>query len=196
MAEASRALRIFDFDGTLVHSAAAKRNAFFDVFPPCAAGAVEAVLTENPDGSRNVVIPEMIRRSGLTDVNPESLIADFGRRTDALVRGAPLVDGAVDALAWAAGNGNAYVFSVTPHDVLCAELERRDLMRHLSGAWGYPNSKTATLAMLISQQGILPSNAVVIGDGESDAEAARLNGAAFLRADAGWPQRLMSGAWS
>jgi hypothetical protein len=31
----------------------------------------------------------------------------------------------------------------------------------------------------------------VIGDGISDAEAAMLNGARFLRAEPGWPARVM-----
>ena len=51
---------IFDFDGTLVASAPAKRQAFFDIFPAAAAQAVEAVLVDDPDGSRHVVIPRMI----------------------------------------------------------------------------------------------------------------------------------------
>ena len=51
---------IFDFDGTLVASAPAKRQAFFDIFPAEAAPIVAAVLADDPDGSRHVVIPRMI----------------------------------------------------------------------------------------------------------------------------------------
>ncbi len=53
-------LFVFDFDGTLVDSAAAKRQAFYDLFPSDCAAAVTAVLQRDPDGSRHALIPEMI----------------------------------------------------------------------------------------------------------------------------------------
>ena len=51
---------VFDFDGTLVQSAAVKRQAFFEVFPVGCATAVAKVLERDPDGSRHEVIPAMI----------------------------------------------------------------------------------------------------------------------------------------
>jgi hypothetical protein len=31
----------------------------------------------------------------------------------------------------------------------------------------------------------------VVGDGETDEQAARVNGCAFLKAESGWPEKLM-----
>lgn len=196
MAVPSAKLHIFDFDGTLVHSAEAKRQAFHDVFPAAASQAVASVLTANPDGSRYELIPEMIARCGLPDLDAESLIGAYAKRTAELVRSAALVEGAEEALAWAASRGKAFVFSVTPHDQLCDEINWRGLGRYLSGVWGYPHRKPEVLARLLRESGSDPTKVLVIGDGISDAEAARLNGTRYLPAVPGWPKHLMVGALS
>src|SRR5688572_8715659 len=52
----------FDFDGTLVDSAAVKRNCFYSLFPNAAEyrSIVSTVLLDCPDGSRYDVVPRMI----------------------------------------------------------------------------------------------------------------------------------------
>ncbi len=187
----SAELFVFDFDGTLVDTAAAKRQAFFDVFPQDCGETVERVLTEDPDGSRFAVIPRMIIESGRSDLNPDAIITAFGKQVLHRVALANEIPGASDALKWAASKGAAYVFSVTPHEDLRAALTQRGWVDILSGIYGFPNHKPEVLKRLMNENHTAPQNTTVIGDGISDAEAARMNGCHYLPAMPGWPQKLM-----
>jgi phosphoglycolate phosphatase-like HAD superfamily hydrolase len=178
----------FDFDGTLVETATIKREAFFEVFADCHAGVVEAALTRWPDASRHDVIPRMVEAAGDATLDAGGLIASYGATVVDRVRRARAIDGAEDALEWAARHGVACVFSMTPHAELDTALRARGWERWLSDIRGHPAHKPDTLADWITRFG--PGAVTVIGDGESDAEAASMNDARFLLADTGWPLRL------
>lgn len=189
-------LVVFDFDGTLVQSAEAKRRAFFEIFPERCAPAVEAVLTRDPDGSRHVVIPAMVdeasaRGFDVTNIKTEELVAAFARQVAFSVASAPEVPGAVEALELASIRAAAYIFSMTPHDELVVQVERRGWGSIVRQAWGFPNRKPEVLAMLLARHACPPDRALVVGDGVSDEAAARANGCEFLKAAAGWPERLI-----
>ncbi len=180
---------VFDFDGTLVQSAAAKRRAFFEIFPPASADAVEAVLNRNPDGSRHDVIPAMIEESGLAEFNAPSLIGDYGRHAAAAVEDAPEMPGASELLRRVSAQSAVYVASATPHDELLAQLSRRGWLSLLAGAYGYPHRKDAVVATLLKRHSIDRSRLLVVGDGISDREAAERNGCPFHEITG--PQSLM-----
>ena len=174
---------VFDFDGTLVQSAAVKRQAFFDVFPVGCATAVAKVLERDPDGSRHEVIPAMIaeaRNMGLDaeGLDAPSLVAAYGRAAEAGVMNAAAMPKA-DAVLQAASAKAAYVASMTPHDDLQALLDQRGWLRLLRGAYGYPHSKDDVVGELLQRHGIAPSQLIVVGDGTSDRAAAERNGCAF-----------------
>lgn len=181
----------FDFDGTLVETASLKRAAFFEVFPDRHHAVVDAVLTRWPDGSRHDVIPRMVAGANDPDLDADDRIAAYGRAVADRVRQAPAIDGAEDALDRAARHGVACVFSMTPHDELRAAVTARGWDRWLSDIRGFPAEKPVTLAGWIARFGATATT--VIGDGESDADAARRNGVRFLRADPGWPAQLGAG---
>jgi phosphoglycolate phosphatase len=188
-------LIVFDFDGTLVQSAMVKRRAFFEIFPDHCAPAVEAVLTRDPDGSRFSVIPQMLaecsaRGFDAGTANETRLLEAFAERVAHGVANAPEVPGAISALRKAGEAGAVYIFSMTPHDELLRQIETRGWAGLVREAWGFPNLKPQTLAMLLARHDCVPQRAIVIGDGESDERAARENGTRFLRADVGWPQIL------
>lgn len=189
-------LVVFDYDGTLVQSAEAKRRAFFEIFPERCAPAVEAVLTRDPDGSRHVVIPAMVEEAAargldVTGLTSQALVAAFARQVAVSVASAPEVPGAIEALELASRRAAAYIFSMTPHDELLAQIERRGWSGKVRQAWGFPSRKGEVLAMLMARHACAPERAIVVGDGVSDAEAARMNGCEFLRAEPGWPQHLI-----
>jgi beta-phosphoglucomutase-like phosphatase (HAD superfamily) len=92
----------FDFDGTLVDSVSAKRQAFFDLFPNTEGHArvVQMVLEADPDGSRYLVIPRMVeemRRIDLMvpeDGNSDRLTRQYARNVMDAVCCAPEMPGA------------------------------------------------------------------------------------------------------
>ena len=183
-------LFIFDFDGTLVDTAAIKRASFFAIFPDRHAGVVEQVLSEDPDGSRHRVIPEMAARCDDASLDPSALIVAYGQEVARQVPVAEAIEGAALALKWAAAQGKAYVFSVTPHEELVDALSHRGWINGLEGVFGFPNSKPETVRDLMKKHGVDADATFVIGDGTSDAEAARLNNCHWIEAVPGWPEKL------
>lgn len=182
-------LWVFDFDGTLVETAALKRAAFFDVFPERHAGVVLAALERSPDASRHDIIPEIVAATGDPALDAATIINSYTRQVRERVMAAPATPGAEDALRWAARQGVACIFSMTPEAELVLQLQSRGWDVWLSGIRGYPARKPDTLAEWIIQFGA--DRVTVIGDGISDAEAAMQNRARFFRADPDWPARVM-----
>jgi phosphoglycolate phosphatase-like HAD superfamily hydrolase len=189
-------IAVFDFDGTLVQSAAAKRQAFFDIFPAGHAPLVAAVLEQDPEGPRSRVIPLMLQRiaavgGAMEGLTAESLLAAYGEAVRRGVRASAEVPGASDVLRAMARLGSAYVFSATPDDELAAEIGRRGWREWLGGTYGFPNRKAEVLAMLLERHRCPAKRALVVGDGSGDEAAARANGCPFMKAEPGWPQRLL-----
>jgi phosphoglycolate phosphatase-like HAD superfamily hydrolase len=179
---------VFDFDGTLVETAALKRRAFFALFPDDAryAAIVEAVLTDDPDGSRHLVIPRMVETmaaAGLStaDSTIGGRIAHYGAIVGRAVAQSPEVAGAGALLERCHAVATVHVASATPVEPLRTELQRRGWSRHLDGIHGYPARKGDVVASLMQEGGHPAAATLVVGDGISDAEAARVNGAVFHR---------------
>jgi phosphoglycolate phosphatase-like HAD superfamily hydrolase len=175
---------VFDFDGTLVSSAAAKRQAFFEVFPAHCAPAVDAVLARDPDGSRHKVIPEMIteaarRRLEVTGLEARELVAAYTARSASAVAAAQAMPWATAVLERAAAQTATYIASTTPHDELRDLLARRGWHRLVRGAFGFPHRKADVVAMLLARHRIAAPRLLVVGDASGDREAAQLNGCAF-----------------
>jgi phosphoglycolate phosphatase-like HAD superfamily hydrolase len=177
---------VFDFDGTLVDSAAAKYQAFFQLFPatPEHRAVVEDVLKQDPDGSRFQVIPRMVARmrdSGL-DVEHEAddRVAAYATLVERAVAAATEMPGASEVLERLRGRCATYISSQTPESTVRALVAERGWMALVDGVFGYPRIKAATVAALLGRHGISRQSLAVVGDGTSDEEAARSNGCVFL----------------
>ncbi len=189
---------VFDFDDTLVQSSGVKRAAFFEIFPSTCKAIVSDVLTCDPDGSRYQVIPAMLEKARAQGMNTfgltvDGLVKDYARRVETGVREAEEVPQAVEALQWAAEQASTYIFSMTPHDELMHHIMRRGWQKWVGEAFGFPNRKPAVLKMLLERHDCPPARAIVVGDGVSDAQAARLAGSHYLEAMPNWPTILMQG---
>jgi len=187
---------VFDFDGTLVLSADIKRRAFFEIFPDQCAPAVSAVLEQDPEGSRNKVIPAMIAEAATRGIDSNSLHADelvaaYAKRVAAGVGAAPEAPGGEEALKSVGEHASVYIASTTPHEELLRHLERRDWTRWVREAYGFPYQKPDVVKQLLRRHNCVPQRLLVVGDGETDEQAARVNRCAFLKAESGWPERLM-----
>jgi phosphoglycolate phosphatase-like HAD superfamily hydrolase len=182
---------IFDFDGTLVASAPAKRQAFFDIFPAAAAQAVEAVLVDDPDGSRHVVIPRMIdaaRAHGIA-LADDDYVTRYGEVSERAVAAAPELPGATALLARLSCLIELHVCSNTPEDTIRRHVAVRGWNPYLKGIDGYPTTKRDRIAAVIAARRLDPSRVAMVGDGISDEEAAAANGCTFFAIRA--PEDLM-----
>lgn len=182
---------IFDFDGTLVDSAPAKRRAFFDIFPAAAAPAVAAVLAEDPDGSRHRVIPRMIAGAkALGVVIPEAdYPTRYGEVSEAAVAAAPELPGATELLRRLSAAVALHVCSNTPVDTVRRHVAARGWTPYFMSVEGYPTVKRERIAAVITARKLDPARVAMVGDGISDEEAAAANACAFYRIAA--PEDLM-----
>lgn len=178
---------VFDFDGTLVDSAPAKRDAFFAIFPATEAhrAIVAAVLTEDPDGSRHRVIPLMAERMheaglGTGGLTPQDLVRRYGEVSEAAVAAAPELPGATALLASLAPHIPLHVCSNTPEETVRAHVVARGWSGFFRSVDGHPTSKLRRVAEILAAGGYTPQRLAVVGDGISDEAAAVNNGCVFL----------------
>jgi phosphoglycolate phosphatase len=174
---------VFDLDGTLVPSNDVKRDAFFACVEHIdgAAEIIAAMLAADSTRDRYRVFGELTERlpeAGDADV----LIARYSRLCHESIV-ALLRSGGTDALlAHLASRGLVlHLSSGTPREALVAMMEETGLAHHFSSIHGAPGAKADKLRGIMREHGLGPSNLAVIGDGDSDAEAAREAGCQFLR---------------
>jgi phosphoglycolate phosphatase-like HAD superfamily hydrolase len=179
----------FDFDGTLVDSAAVKRNCFYSLFPnsPEYRSIVSAVLLDNPDGSRFDVIPRMIKEmltKGLALLPGTTANTAIASYTDQVLAGVMMCDempGASHVLGALSTRCAICIASNTPEIDLRKLVEARKWDGLVRSIDGYPCRKINIVRERLSEFGVSASRALVVGDGRSDEEAAEANGCAFLK---------------
>jgi len=177
---------IFDFDGVLVSSNAAKRRAYFQVFAPFGevAADIEAVLADPRFVDRYDVIAGVLGRirPGLDDggATAAALVERYGQLClEAQGRG-PERPGASALLARWSERLPLYVNSATPELPLRAAVEARGWQRHFRGVFGRPTDKVGNIARVLEAEGAGAAEAVLVGDGRGDREAARRTGCRFI----------------
>ena len=179
---------VFDFDGTLVDSAGAKRDSFFAIFPDTDVHrqVVAKVLADDPDGSRHRVIPRMLERMlslGLMaggSANVDRLIHRYGEVSEAAVARAAELPGASALLEVLAPRIQLHLCSNTPEAAVRSHVAARGWAAHFKSVDGYPVTKPGKVAKILRDGGFSPGRVAVIGDGVSDEDAARANGCRFL----------------
>ncbi|MBI3672213.1 MAG: HAD family hydrolase [Rhizobiales bacterium] len=176
---------VFDFDGTLVDSAMAKRTAFFELFPASRAhrAIVEEVLAADPDGTRHRVVARMValmQDKGLACDDATVLVPRYGDISAAAVAGAAELPGASAILAELAPLLRLHLCSNTPAETVRAHVAARGWSGHFRSVDGYPTAKSAKIAAVLASDAAAGSRLAVIGDGPSDEEAARANGCTFF----------------
>jgi phosphoglycolate phosphatase-like HAD superfamily hydrolase len=177
----------FDFDGTLVDSAAIKRNCFYSVFPntPECRSTISAVLLENREASRYEVIPRMIEEMlskglpVLQGTTVEIAIETYTSQVLAAVLACDEMPGAGRLLHALSTRCSICIVSNTPESDLRNLVKARKWHRLVRSVDGYPCRKSDIIRDRLSGFGFSPNRALVVGDGRSDEEAAEANGCAF-----------------
>lgn len=179
----------FDFDGTLVDSAAVKRSCFYSVFPntPECRSIVSAVLFDNPEGSRYEVIPRMLDQmlsNGLAllpGTTSQTVIESYTDQVLAAVMNCDEMPGAGRILGALSTRCTICIASNTPESDLRKLVEARQWHELVRSIDGYPRGKTEIIRERLSEFSASPCRALVVGDGKSDEQAAEANGCVFYK---------------
>ena len=180
-------LVLFDFDGTLVDSNARKRACMRAIVADLPGGLAALEKARRLGGNRYRLFAEAARL--LDPCGEPSAIARRGRALAAAytrccaraIAAAPERRGARAALAALKARGiRIWVNSATPHSDLLAIVRGRGLLPWLDGVLGGPASKTANLRAALKAERVAPRQALMVGDGPDDREAARALGTLFV----------------
>ena len=177
---------VFDFDGTLIDSNRLKHDAFLKLFPDDThhAGAVREVLAQIGEASRYDIIEKILVR---LDNRPGD-VNELADRYNAIVLDGAMrcaeIPGAELTLKSLVEKFRLYVSSTTPESPLQEIICFRGWTGYFAGIFGYPRKKSETLRRILEMEDVDAKAALVVGDGQSDREAARENGCHFLHIDA------------
>lgn len=181
---------VFDFDGTLIDSNRLKYDAFFKLFPDDEhhACAVREVLAQIGEASRCDILEKILRRLDGRQTVLQRDVNELADRYNAIVldgaKRCSEMPGAEHTLKSIVAAYRLYVSSTTPETSLKEIVRFRRWSAYFAGIFGYPHKKSATLRRILETENVDGKAVLVVGDGESDREAARENDCLFLHVDA------------
>ena len=174
---------VFDLDGTLVPSNDVKRDAFF----ACVEGIdgageiIASMLDADPTRDRYRVFGELVERLPAAGDAAE-LVARYStlchERIVALLNQG-MTDALLDLLC--RKGLTLHLSSGTPREALLAMMHETGLDRHFVSINGSPAAKEDTLRAIMREHDLAAAQLTVVGDGDSDMDAAGAVGCGFLR---------------
>ncbi len=183
---------VFDFDGVIVDSNALKDEALFSLVsgnPKIPESLVRDVLHRNV-GTRFDVLRDVFVLAGVPQEEIGQMVRDYALRYDDIVqRGIAergLAAGAKETLEALSGNRCLYINSATAHAPLQTTVDRLGIRSYFKDVFGMPPTKEENLRAILGLEGVEPSEAVVIGDGEGDWYSAKTVGTHFIAVASGF----------
>ena len=171
---------VFDFDGVLIDSNVAKRDAYFEIFATLDNGEsiVAEVLQQITDGDRYEIISVILRKSSCSLQDNELRLMTskyaqmYNRICEDFAITCPEMYGALEALKKLSLNFKLYINSATPEKPLNRIVQKRNWSKHFEGVLGRPRTKFENLKLIIEKEKIQASQMVFIGDQQGDLDAA------------------------
>jgi len=176
---------VLDFDGVIVESADIKTEAFVALFPeyPEHHAAIRRYHLRHAGISRHIKITairhEILGERG-DPARDGRLAGQFRELVEERVARAALVPGVRAFLAAARRRFHLYAASGTPQDELRRLAERHGIAPDFAGIFGSPETKPAMLRRIATAEPVTPHEMVMVGDGESDRDAAHETGVHFV----------------
>jgi len=175
---------ILDFDGVLVESNEIKDKAFEMVFADYP-GQITQILEYHRKTSlirfeKFRYIVEKILKLPYSQQLEEELARKFSGYCIKEVVVCPWVRGAEEFLSYYAGRLPLYLVSINPLEDLQTILGLRKMEHYFKGVYTAQESKTSQLQDILKKQGLLPTEAVFIGDALSDYTSAKEAGINFI----------------
>ena len=172
---------VFDFDGTLIDSNQVKRHLLFEVVADVSEGEsiLEEVLSRVEGvGDRHDIYREFVLSCKKNAISlhhsTEELIQKYSDKCDEALAVCPEINGATALLEELTKlQKRVFINSATPEIFLQRTVEARDWQKFLDGVYGRPASKVQNLHKIATASSSEANNILMIGDGESDWEAAQ-----------------------
>ncbi|MDR1043814.1 MAG: HAD hydrolase-like protein [Candidatus Adiutrix sp.] len=176
---------VFDCDGVILESADIKSRAIFKLGEPFGPEIQRRFYEHHlrhTGVSRYEKFAWLYRTELGREISPEEstrLGHLFAGYCGEAVRQAPFVPGFEAVLAECQGRLPLFVASGTPHEELCQILAERGLRDKFTAIFGAPPAKSELLSRIISGNGLRADRVLMVGDGETDLQAAHDNGTLF-----------------
>jgi phosphoglycolate phosphatase-like HAD superfamily hydrolase len=176
---------IFDLDGVILESANIKTEAFLELFAeyPQHHPAILRYHFENLGVSRyqkfEWIYRELLGRE-LSEAERKRLGTAFSTIVLDKILNCPFVPGAQELLQALPGRSLAFIASGTPQEELELILQRRGVAQYFAGVWGTPLDKSEIIGIILARHGLKQSQAVFVGYGISDYQAAAQAGILFI----------------
>lgn len=169
----------------MLDSVALKGAAFRALFAdhPEHLDAIEAFHRENGGMSRydkfRWIFRDLLHRP-LSDGEMQTLDRRFGEVVATAIRSCALARGAREFIEASAARLPLFVASGTPEAELRAIVRDRGLAPFFRGVYGSPRNKADLLRHILGEAGVKAGDALFVGDGRQDYEAARELGVPFV----------------
>jgi phosphoglycolate phosphatase-like HAD superfamily hydrolase len=178
-------LIFWDFDGVIKDSVDVKTRAFERLFLPFGREIASRVRQhhENHGGvSRFDKIPLYLTWAGeqATAVHVDTFCARFSQSVLQAVIDSPWVPGVREYLLQHCAEQYFVLVTATPQEEIEQILAALDLSRCFREVHGAPTKKSHAIKTVLSQIKFAPAKALMIGDAESDLQAAQANSVPFL----------------
>jgi phosphoglycolate phosphatase-like HAD superfamily hydrolase len=177
---------VFDCDGVILDSVDVKIRAFVSLFEEYGEEIVQNVVEYHVTYSGlsryekfRYYYNELLGRE-ITDQIMGDLDRRFTRASFDGVMKAPFIKGAYEFISEYYNNWPLYVASSAPEKKLKEIFRRREIDFCFKGIYGSPVPKKKNLKRIVAEAGVSPRQTLMIGDSNSDLEAAQAVGTVFL----------------
>ncbi len=191
---------IYDFDGVILDTVAAKVDAFAQVYrdeDPSRISEIRAYAEANGGMSRYEkfrYFESALFGRPLSEGRLEELCAQYRTAVETAVASARFIDGALETIVGLHGIVSQHVVSAAPEDELRSALTERGLLGRFKSIGGAPRSKRAEFRRILSEDGVEAGAVLAIGDSLMEYHAAVELGMPFLAIIAhGVPDRFPAG---
>lgn len=178
-------LVFWDFDGVIKDSVDVKTHTFVQLFLPYGekvANRVRQHHESNGGVSRFDKIPVYLTWAGVpvSAVQIETFCARFSQAVQQAVIDAPWVPGVREYLLQHYVEQYFVLVTATPQEEIEQILGALDLAHCFREVHGAPTKKTCAIGEVLARQNYAPEQALMIGDAETDRQAAQANAVPFL----------------
>jgi HAD superfamily hydrolase (TIGR01549 family) len=175
----------WDFDGVIKDSVSVKSIAFeklFSIYGPKILKKVRAHHEKNTGVSRFNKIPLYMSWTNelVTDKSIQEFCNKFSLFVKQSVIDSPWVPGFLEVIKSNHNKQKHILMTATPKDEIEDILEKLNIRNFFYKVYGAPILKNEVISLELKLSASKPENAILIGDSDSDYEAARDNGILFF----------------